>query len=202
MQEPSTKPSRTECDAEPSFEDLSARFLNAIRTHQNASDMVDHAVANLLGINLTDARCLDIIDRLGTTTPGELSQESGLSGPAITAVLDRMEGAGFVERARDAKDRRKVHVTVSATTREMSALIYGHMSALGQQRMGGLSAEQVRLIISFLEVSTGMSRTLAAIIAENAPPKGASMSTRIASARIIDRELADVVANISPHQNS
>lgn len=177
-----------------SGDDLSARFLTAIRRHQNASDMVDEAVAELLGINLTDARCLDIIDQNGPMTPSALAAESGLSAAAVTTVVDRLEKSGYALRKPDAVDRRRVQVEVTDETRRMSALIYGHMSALGQKKMGALSADQVRLIIHFLETSTSMSRVLAQTISRCAPNGKPTPKKRREAAQAIDAALRELVA--------
>jgi DNA-binding MarR family transcriptional regulator len=41
-------------------------------------------------------------------TAGELAQRTGLTTGAITGVIDRLEQAGFVRRAEDPGDRRRV----------------------------------------------------------------------------------------------
>lgn len=67
------------------------------------------AVAAEAGINITDVTCLAILDKNGPQTPGQLADAMALSrGGAITALLDRLERAGFVRRERDTADRRRV----------------------------------------------------------------------------------------------
>jgi len=56
----------------------------------------------------TDLRCLDIVCRAGPITAGELAERTGLTTGAITGVIDRLENAGFVRRAKDPTDRRRV----------------------------------------------------------------------------------------------
>jgi DNA-binding MarR family transcriptional regulator len=48
----------------------------------------------------------------GTLTAGRIARLAGLSTGAVTGVLDRLERAGFLRRARDRGDRRKVLVEV------------------------------------------------------------------------------------------
>ena len=43
-------------------------------------------------------------------TAGELAARLGLGPPAVTALVDRLEGAGHVRRARNQADRRRVTV--------------------------------------------------------------------------------------------
>jgi DNA-binding MarR family transcriptional regulator len=70
-----------------------------------------HAVvAEQIGLNATEWKCLDILDRTGPLTAGDLAELTGLTTGAITGVIDRLERAGFARRERDPHDRRKVIV--------------------------------------------------------------------------------------------
>src|SRR5215469_4908390 len=72
------------------------------------------AIAQTVGLNATDTKCIDLILRQpdGIATAGQLSQMTGLTTGAITHILDRLERRKFIERVRDTKDRRKVFVRV------------------------------------------------------------------------------------------
>jgi DNA-binding MarR family transcriptional regulator len=84
------------------------------------------AVADRLGLNITDHKCLDIAHRAGPdgqVTAGQLAELTGLSTGAITGVLDRLEKAGFIRREKDPNDRRQVIVRMMPTReREIQAL--------------------------------------------------------------------------------
>ena len=67
----------------------------------------------LLGLNRTDTRCLDIIERLDGVSAGRLASEAGLSTGAVTTVLDRLERAGYARRVPDPGDRRRVLVELT-----------------------------------------------------------------------------------------
>jgi len=70
--------------------------------------MFHQAIAERLGLNATDHKCLDLAQRAEAMTAGELAEVTGLTTGAITGVIDRLERAGFVSRVRDANDRRRV----------------------------------------------------------------------------------------------
>src|SRR5262245_45085966 len=70
--------------------------------------MFHQAVADRLGMNVTDHKCADVLERHGPMTAGELAERTGLTTGAITGVVDRLEEAGFVRRAEDPGDRRRV----------------------------------------------------------------------------------------------
>lgn len=69
------------------------------------------AVAARAGLNITDVSSLGVLDKEGPMTAGELAARVGLTrGGAITAVLDRMQRAGFLRRRPDPQDRRRAIV--------------------------------------------------------------------------------------------
>jgi DNA-binding MarR family transcriptional regulator len=66
------------------------------------------ALAVQLGIGPTDLDCLFLLDDFGPATAGQLAEVLGLTTGAITGVVDRLVGAGFVLRDSDPADRRRV----------------------------------------------------------------------------------------------
>src|SRR5579872_4079949 len=68
------------------------------------------AVAEHLGLNVTDLKCLDLARSEARLTPSRLAEVTGLTTAAVTTILDRLEQAGFVRRERDPSDRRKILV--------------------------------------------------------------------------------------------
>jgi DNA-binding MarR family transcriptional regulator len=78
------------------------------RELSTAMVLFHQAVAEQIGLNATDFKCLDVLDRTGPITAGHLSELLGLTGGAITGIIDRLEAAGFVQRERDPSDRRRV----------------------------------------------------------------------------------------------
>lgn len=84
------------------------RLGDEVRAGQRATDAVDEAVTELFGVNRTDARCMDILEHHGRMTAGQLASLSGLSTGAVTAVVDRLERAGYARRVPDPSDRRRV----------------------------------------------------------------------------------------------
>jgi hypothetical protein len=65
-------------------------------------------VADRLGLNPTDHKCVDFLLMNGPLTAGELATLTALTTGAITAALDRLERAGFAKREDDPDDRRRV----------------------------------------------------------------------------------------------
>ncbi|MBV8735079.1 MAG: MarR family transcriptional regulator, partial [Solirubrobacterales bacterium] len=55
-----------------------------IRANQRATDEVDELVVELLGVNRTAGRCLDILEQHGRMSAGQLAKRSGLTTGAVT----------------------------------------------------------------------------------------------------------------------
>ena len=72
--------------------------------------MFHQAVADVLGLHITDHKCLDFIYRFGAMPAGRLAELTGLTTGAVTGIIDRLEKAGYVRRTNDPKDRRRTIV--------------------------------------------------------------------------------------------
>src|SRR3954471_6583963 len=77
-----------------SRDDVLSEVAEELRLSGATNDIADQVVADYLGLNRTDARCLDIIERLDGVSAGRLAREAGLSTGAVTTVLDRLPRAG------------------------------------------------------------------------------------------------------------
>ena len=130
-------------------EELLAELGHQVRRSQRATDSVDEAVQQLMGVNRTDSRCLDILDEREQMTAGELAREARLTTGAITAVLDRLERAGYVRRVADPSDRRRVLVEPTPLARRLAWELFGPMVESAQTLLRGYTDEQLQLFIDF-----------------------------------------------------
>jgi DNA-binding MarR family transcriptional regulator len=94
----------------PRRTELLARLDEALRKVSAQSVLLSDTVAGLVGLNSTDLECLDLLYLSGPATAGRLAAHTGLTTGATTAVIDRLERAGYVRRTRDSHDRRLVVV--------------------------------------------------------------------------------------------
>ena len=114
------------------------------------SVLLSDAVANHVGVNSTDLECLDLLFLAGPTTAGQLAGHAGLTTGAMTAVIDRLERAGFVRRAHDANDRRRVLVEVLPRALERIQPLYAPLATAMARLHRGYSAAQLELIADYL----------------------------------------------------
>jgi len=122
-----------------------------VRRSQNRTDAYDEAVADAVGINRTDHRCLDILENEGGATAGRLAELMGLSTGAVTTVLDRLERAGLARRVRDEHDRRKVNVVVTEKAGALLWPFYEPLMKMSERLYVRYSDEQLALVLDFLE---------------------------------------------------
>jgi DNA-binding MarR family transcriptional regulator len=129
-----------------------AELTGEVRQQQIAYDRFHDAVAAYLGVNRTDLRCLDILDLTGRRTAGELAAEMGMSTGAVTALLDRVEKAGYVRRVRDPGDRRRVLVELTERARERGWEIYQPFTELTGPGFARFTDEQLATVRDFLRL--------------------------------------------------
>src|ERR1700722_804631 len=122
----------------------------AMRGYQVALDVFDDAVANKLGLNRTDFRCVDILDQHQPMTAGALAQATRLTSGAITFALDRLEQAGFVRRIRDETDRRRVLVELVPAAQRQAARIREPLVRYARAAMSKYTASELAVICDFL----------------------------------------------------
>ena len=126
------------------FDELMVEF----RASQNATDRFDQAVADTLGLNRTDLRVIDIVEREGRLTAGQVAERTGLTTGAVTTVIDRLEEAGYARRVRDTEDRRRVFVEVTEETRRLGDTFYKEHAALGDSFYRRYSEAEIELLLS------------------------------------------------------
>jgi DNA-binding MarR family transcriptional regulator len=114
------------------------------------SILFHNAVAERLGLNLTDHKCLDYILRHGNLTAGQLSRATGLTSGAITGVIDRLEKAGYVRREPDARDRRKVIVVPRQERIREIGKLFESLGRNMARAMSSYSAKESEVLIDFM----------------------------------------------------
>jgi DNA-binding MarR family transcriptional regulator len=149
------------------------------------SVITSEAVAKRFGLHTTDLECLDLIFLRKDPTAGELAKATGLTSGAVTALIDRLEAMGYVERVADPGDRRRVHVCIKPQAIKPIEAVYAPM----QQRMFALwstfSERDLQVIADFIARSTDLAVECAEEISRHAPAapskRRAARARRVAS---------------------
>jgi DNA-binding MarR family transcriptional regulator len=139
-----------------SKQELLDAISDQFRASQNWSDAFDEIASEILGLNRTDMRVIDIVTRKGRATAGEVAKEAALTTGGVTAVVDRVEKVGYLRRVRDPDDRRRVWLEATPELYEKSWEIWGPLSDLWQSRARRISNEQLEFILWFLKEGNEM----------------------------------------------
>jgi len=129
---------------------LKSQLTDALRQASAQSLLVSQAVAAQVGLHTTDLECLDILQIRGKASAGELARWTGLTTGAVTALLDRLEKAGYVERLPDATDRRRVLAAPRPEAMGRLFQIYAPLQARMEALYEDYDDEQMALIIAFM----------------------------------------------------
>lgn len=132
-------------------------ITRAWRAAQNRGDAYDELVSQALAINRTDLRCIDIIDQEGRPSAGRLAELMGLTTGATTALLDRLEGAGYIRRVRDDVDRRRIYVELTELVMERIYPFYEPLARIGDELYRGCTLGQLEFVLRFLEKGNALS---------------------------------------------
>jgi DNA-binding MarR family transcriptional regulator len=93
---------------------------------------------------------MDILDQHGSMSAGDLAEASRLTTGAITAVIDRLERAGYARRVPDASDRRRVLVEITPKAYEAAMeLMIEPLRELYEPLAARYSDDDLRLLIDF-----------------------------------------------------
>ena len=120
------------------------------RAYQTSNDNFDQAIADHLGMNRTDMRCIDLIDQAGGMTAGELARAAGLTTGAVTAVVDRLERAGMARRVADPSDRRRVRIEATPKVWELTGPLMAPFIAESSKILDDYSTEELERFAEFL----------------------------------------------------
>ena len=139
--------------------ELVEELIREFRVSGNQDDDFDSLAAKRLGVTETDLRCLNIIENSGGLSAGELAIQAGLTGGAITGVIDRLEKAAYARRVADPADRRRVRVEVTPAFYRSADGIWGPLAADWQSTLSKrFTITELERITAFLRATNEVGR--------------------------------------------
>src|SRR6185295_19680398 len=94
-------------------------FTVALTRVVEADRRLRAAAAEHVGLNLADFDAVLHLADQGPVPAGRIAEAMGITSGAVTGLVDRLERAGWVERARHEIDRRQVVVQLAPARREL-----------------------------------------------------------------------------------
>jgi len=110
-----------------------------------------------LGITGGQAALLHLVQQNPGIGLGELAEREGVSAPAMSGYVDRLEAAGLLNRTRSGEDRRRVGLTVTAEAARI-------LKALRRRRTAWLAARLRELDPAELEALDAAIEPLARLL--------------------------------------
>lgn len=129
-------------------------LLLACRRVARAMDLFDEAACRALGVGRSDLRALNLLEH-GPLTPATIADELGLSRASITALLDRLEAAGYLTRQQDPDNRRSIHVGLEPKTYQAFAKVYRPLGITVHSSTRGLAGQQRQLVVDSIQSMAG-----------------------------------------------
>nr|WP_233912244.1 MarR family transcriptional regulator [Arthrobacter polaris]UIK88065.1 MarR family transcriptional regulator [Arthrobacter polaris] len=149
-----------------------AELFAAMREFTLESDRYVDKVASLHGLHRTDLNALGFLIRpdreANAMTPGKLGEALNLSSPATTALVDRLERSGHVNRQRDKNDRRQIQLAMTEHARGVGRALFTPLAAQLTGTLAKYTPEELALVEKFLLDAT--AATAEALENLQAPP--------------------------------
>jgi DNA-binding MarR family transcriptional regulator len=126
-------------------------YLSVVRTSTSLTDAMEDLV-KARGISATQYNVLRILRGSGAEglCRNELRHRMLTRMPDMTRLLDRMEDAGLVVRAREGDDRRMVMTRITEQGRRLLDDLDAPVMALHRKQMAGLTDAQLRSLSDLL----------------------------------------------------
>lgn len=128
------------------------------REHSNAAVMYHSAMGDRLGLGMTEEKTLDLLQRLGPLTAGEIAQHTGLAPATVSGLIDRLEGKWLVRRVRDTKDRRRVIVEINFERLAGFSELFEPFVVALSQLYERYTDDELELILDWLNRSAAIQR--------------------------------------------
>ena len=130
-------------------QDLALRVIRGAREYRIGAVLFHQAVGQLLGVNVTDMKCLDIMTLKGSASPTDLAEHTGLSTGATTAMIDRLENAGLVVRRPHTTDRRGTIVVLSKEAIRKLPAMFASLAKAMDALVSTYSEKELKVLADF-----------------------------------------------------
>jgi len=144
-------------------------LMLAVKNFTRSTLILQHVIADDMGLNVTDAECIDFLQEMGPSTAGDLAKATRLTTGAITNVIDRLEKAGFVKRAPDPDDRRKVIVSFLPKKHSRAKKNYTALADKVEKLFSRYDEHQLKFLLRYTQELTEIYQTQIMTIEKSGP---------------------------------
>ncbi|XVV15432.1 MarR family winged helix-turn-helix transcriptional regulator [Actinoplanes sp. CA-131856] len=143
---------------EPARTSAIADLMRAGRETSRLSTVFRYAIADRLGLTVSDLECLDFLADTGPATAGQVAERTNLTTGAVTSMLRRLQQAGYVTTERDPADRRRVIVTLRPERAAELDRPYERFAARAERLVEGYSVDDLTFLTRHYERMQAMYR--------------------------------------------
>jgi DNA-binding MarR family transcriptional regulator len=136
-----------------SHDDLVGEVLAAVAGWQIPIIQFNGLIAERLGMTWTDLQALYVLANHGPATPGQLAKRVNLTTGSASRMIDRLERAGFVRRAADPSDRRRVLIEPVAAAVQQVGGLYDGLNERHRHDLADLGETELRALLGFLQAA-------------------------------------------------
>jgi DNA-binding MarR family transcriptional regulator len=140
--------------SEPASTPTQQRLAELVREHTSAVLRHAAATAKRMGLEASELAALEHLQAAGPMTQKRLGERLSMSPGAVTAMIDRLELRGYVERTPNPEDRRSALVRITKAGLEESLR---HLWPYIEDMKGveeGFSEEERAIVARFLRAAT------------------------------------------------
>ncbi|MGV4984295.1 MarR family winged helix-turn-helix transcriptional regulator [Streptomyces sp. NRAIS4] len=138
------------------YEELSTES----RRYHASYVLFNQAVADHLGMHPTDLQALSLLTaEPEPLTVRQIADMTGLTTGSATRLVDRLERGGYVARASDPRDRRRVLVTPVPERVARVAAVWDELGRTWQSLLDDHTEDELRAITHHMRRANDLSRT-------------------------------------------
>ncbi len=139
----------------------------ASREYSTAAVMFHAAIAERFALSVTDLKALDVLQRVGPMTAGEIGAHTALASASVTGLIDRLVKKGLVRRTTDpGGDRRRVLVVLTPKLGKTIAPLFESLNRKMMERLDRYRDAQLETIRDFLDAAARDMRDETTLLAE------------------------------------
>jgi DNA-binding MarR family transcriptional regulator len=138
--------------------ELTAQLDQAGRAMSTVAVLFHTTLSAKRGLSVSEEKALDLLDRFGPMTAGDLAEKSGLAKASVTGLIDRLERKGFARRAADKSDGRRVRVEVDPDGLSKLAPLFEDFVAGLHTMYGRYTLEELKVVLRFMADATAVQR--------------------------------------------
>jgi DNA-binding MarR family transcriptional regulator len=138
--------------------ELTAQLDQAGRAMSTVAVLFHTTLSAKRGLSVSEEKALDLLDRFGPMTAGELAEKSGLAKASVSGLIDRLERKGFARRAADESDGRRVRVEVAPESLTKLAPLFEDFVAGLHAMYERYTIEELKVVLRFMADATAVQK--------------------------------------------